>query len=306
VRSRRSTGCVGGLDGLVNKRESTVLDAVALTEQVLGLRVRRSIASGPDVAKAALPALTSEGAADSQHRSIQARLTLRRALFTYAAAKAGSSEGLTRSLADFEYAPIGFRATSRATGLHRQASRAGMGFSFFARLQTTRRDRSESVAREHPARADAPPRARSATSYVFLLSDQASAITGATARGRDIFFVVLGGPRRTVREVTDLRHDSGCVHRPRFTIVLVVSVSSPEVPHEVVRSSRRACRRFPPSQWGADEITRSNRGNRSAPISRCSASVQAAKSRSTRRATRLARIRRDSPRRRAVHGVAVW
>ena len=123
------------------------------------------------LAKAALPGLIERRGAIVNISSIQARLTLR-GFFPYAAAKAGL-EGLTRSLA-LDYAPAGVRANAVAPGYTDTLScRSGSAFRTIPQRHWRACSRT--------SRSGAWPTPREIGNVVvFLLSDRASAITGAT------------------------------------------------------------------------------------------------------------------------------
>jgi NAD(P)-dependent dehydrogenase (short-subunit alcohol dehydrogenase family) len=163
---------LGGLDGLVNNAGiNAYFDAVAMTEQDWDSVFAVDLKAAWMLAKAALPALIERRGAIVNISSIQARLTLR-GFFPYAAAKAGL-EGLTRSLA-LEYAPIGVRANAVAPGYtDTHLVQEWLG------LQDDPEGTLESVLANIPLGRMATPR-EIGNVVVFLLSDQASAITGAT------------------------------------------------------------------------------------------------------------------------------
>ena len=163
---------LGGLDGLVNNAGvNAYFDAVAMTEQDWDSVFAVDLKAAWMLAKAALPGLIVRRGAIVNISSIQARLTLR-GFFPYAAAKAGL-EGLTRSLA-LEYAPAGVRANAIAPGYtdtHLVQEWLGLQDDPDATL--------ESVLANIPLGRMAAPR-EIGNAVVFLLSDHASAITGAT------------------------------------------------------------------------------------------------------------------------------
>jgi NAD(P)-dependent dehydrogenase (short-subunit alcohol dehydrogenase family) len=163
---------LGGLDGLVNNAGvNAYFDAVAMTEQDWDSVFAVDLKAAWMLAKAALPSLIERRGAIVNISSIQARLTLR-GFFPYAAAKAGL-EGLTRSLA-LEYAPAGVRANAIAPGYtdtHLVQEWLGLQDDPDATLK--------SVLANIPLGRMAAPR-EIGNAVVFLLSDQASAITGAT------------------------------------------------------------------------------------------------------------------------------
>jgi NAD(P)-dependent dehydrogenase (short-subunit alcohol dehydrogenase family) len=163
---------LGGLDGLVNNAGiNAYFDAVEMTEQDWDSVFAVDLKAAWMLAKAALPGLIERRGAIVNISSIQARLTLR-GFFPYAAAKAGL-EGLTRSLA-LEYAPIGVRANAVAPGYtDTHLVQEWLG------LQDDPEGTLESVLANIPLRRMATPR-EIGNVVVFLLSDQASAITGAT------------------------------------------------------------------------------------------------------------------------------
>jgi NAD(P)-dependent dehydrogenase (short-subunit alcohol dehydrogenase family) len=163
---------LGGLDGLVNNAGvNAYFDAVAMTEQDWDSVFAVDLKAAWMLAKAALPSLIERRGAIVNISSIQARLTLR-GFFPYAAAKAGL-ESLTRSLA-LEYAPAGVRANAIAPGYtdtHLVQEWLGLQDDPDATLK--------SVLANIPLGRMAAPR-EIGNAVVFLLSDHASAITGAT------------------------------------------------------------------------------------------------------------------------------
>ena len=121
------------------------------------------------LAKATLPGLIARRGAIVNISSIQARLTLR-GFFPYAAAKAGL-EGLTRSLA-LEYASAGVRVNAVAPGYtDTRLVQEWLG------LQDDPAAALEAVHANIPLGRMAAPR-EIGNAVVFLLSEQASAITG--------------------------------------------------------------------------------------------------------------------------------
>ena len=163
---------LGGLDGLVNNAGiNAYFDAVAMTEHDWDSVFAVDLKAAWMLAKAALPSLIERRGAIVNISSIQARLTLR-GFFPYAAAKAGL-EGLTRSLA-LEYAPVGVRANAVAPGYtDTYLVQEWLG------LQDDPKATLESVLANIPLGRMASPR-EIGNVVVFLLSEQASAITGAT------------------------------------------------------------------------------------------------------------------------------
>ena len=123
------------------------------------------------LAKALLPQLIERRGAIVNISSIQARLTLH-GFFPYAAAKAGL-EGLTRSLA-LDYAPAGVRANAVAPGYTDTYL-----VQEWLSLQDDPAATLESVLANIPLGRMATPR-EIGNVVAFLLSDRASAITGAT------------------------------------------------------------------------------------------------------------------------------
>jgi NAD(P)-dependent dehydrogenase (short-subunit alcohol dehydrogenase family) len=163
---------LGGLDGLVNNAGvNAYFDAVAMTEQDWDSVFAVDLKAAWMLAKAALPELIERRGAIVNISSIQARLTLR-GFFPYAAAKAGL-EGLTRSLA-LDYAPAGVRVNAIAPGYtETHLVQEWLG------LQDDPEATLESVLANIPLGRMASPR-EVGNAVVFLLSDYASAITGAT------------------------------------------------------------------------------------------------------------------------------
>jgi NAD(P)-dependent dehydrogenase (short-subunit alcohol dehydrogenase family) len=163
---------IGGLDGLVNNAGiNAYFDAVAMTEVDWDSVFAVDLKAAWMFAKAALPGLIERRGAIVNISSIQARLTLR-GFFPYAAAKAGL-EGLTRSLA-LDYAAAGVRVNVVAPGYtdtHLVQEWLGLQDDPAATLQT--------VLANIPLGRMATPR-EIGDVVAFLLSERASAITGAT------------------------------------------------------------------------------------------------------------------------------
>jgi NAD(P)-dependent dehydrogenase (short-subunit alcohol dehydrogenase family) len=165
-------GALGGLDGLVNNAGvNAYFDAVEMDENDWESVFAVDLKAPWLLAKAALPTLIERKGAIVNISSLQAHLTIR-GFFPYAAAKAGL-EGLTRSLA-LDYAPHGVRVNAVAPG-----------YTDSYLLQEWLEQQPE------PERAltgvnEATPIGRLvdpsevADVVVFLLSDRASAVTGAT------------------------------------------------------------------------------------------------------------------------------
>jgi len=162
----------GPVDGLVNNAGiNAYFDAIAMEEEDWERVFAVDLKAAWLLAKATLPDLIARKGAIVNMSSIQARLTIA-GFFPYAAAKAGL-EGLTRSLA-LDYAAAGVRVNAVAPGytdtflvrewLGRQPDPA-------ATLET--------VLASIPMRRIAEPR-EIASVVVFLLSEQASAVSGAT------------------------------------------------------------------------------------------------------------------------------
>ena len=163
---------LGSLDGLVNNAGvNAYFDAVAMTEDDWDSVFAVDLKAAWMLAKAALPGLIERRGAIVNISSIQARLTLR-GFFPYAAAKAGL-EGLTRSLA-LDYAPAGVRVNAVAPGYtETRLVREWLD------LQDDPAAALKSVLAKIPLGRIADPR-EIGSAVVFLLSDQASAITGTT------------------------------------------------------------------------------------------------------------------------------
>ena len=163
---------LGDLDGLVNNAGvNAYFDPVAMTEDDWDSVFAVDLKAAWMLAKAALPGLIERGGAIVNISSIQARLTLR-GFFPYAAAKAGL-EGLTRSLA-LEYAPAGVRVNAVAPGYTETRL-----VQEWLDLQDDPAAARKSVLAKIPLGRIADPR-EIGSAVVFLLSDQASAITGTT------------------------------------------------------------------------------------------------------------------------------
>src|SRR5712691_13231693 len=163
---------LGGIDGLVNNAGiNAYFDAVAMTEEQWDTVFAVDLKAAWLLAKAALPGLIERRGAIVNISSIQARLTLR-GFFPYAAAKAGL-EGLTRSLA-LDYAPAGVRVNAVAPGYTETRL-----VQEWLEFQDDPAAALESVLSNIPLGRIADPR-EIGNAVVFLLRDQASAITGAT------------------------------------------------------------------------------------------------------------------------------
>ncbi len=163
---------LGGLDGLVNNAGiNAYFDAVAMTEDEWDTVFAVDLKAAWLLAKATLPGLIERRGAIVNMSSIQAQLTIE-GFFPYAAAKAGL-EGLTRSLA-LEYAPVGVRVNAVAPGYtDTRLLREWLD------LQPDPEATLGSVVAKIPMRRVTDPR-EVGNAVVFLLSDQASAITGTT------------------------------------------------------------------------------------------------------------------------------
>ena len=163
---------LGGLDGLVNNAGvNAYFDAVEMDEEDWDGVFAVDLKAPWLLAKAALPTLVERRGAVVNMSSLQARLTLR-GFFPYAAAKAGL-EGFTRSLA-LEYAPHGVRVNAVAPGY--------TDTYLFQEWLMRQADPEQSLAgvlAAIPLGRLVDP-AEVAEVVVFLLSDRASAITGAT------------------------------------------------------------------------------------------------------------------------------
>lgn len=163
---------IGGLDGLVNNAGvNAYFDAVTMTEADWDSVFAVDLKAAWMLAKATLPGLIERRGAIVNISSIQAHLTIK-GFFPYAAAKAGL-EGLTRSLA-LEYAPVGLRVNAVAPGYtETRLVREWLD------LQPDPDAVLAQVLATIPMGRIADPR-EVGNAVVFLLSDQASAITGAT------------------------------------------------------------------------------------------------------------------------------
>jgi NAD(P)-dependent dehydrogenase (short-subunit alcohol dehydrogenase family) len=163
---------LGGLHGLANNAGiNAYFDAVAMTEDEWDSVFAVDLKAAWMLAKAALPGLIARRGAIVNISSIQARLTIR-GFFPYAAAKAGL-EGLTRSLA-LDYAPAGVRVNAVAPG-YTDTRLVQEWLDLQGDADATLR----SVLASIPLGRMATPR-EIGEAVVFLLSEQASAITGAT------------------------------------------------------------------------------------------------------------------------------
>jgi NAD(P)-dependent dehydrogenase (short-subunit alcohol dehydrogenase family) len=165
-------GALGGLDGLVNNAGiNAYFDAVEMTEDDWDTVFAVDLKAAWMLAKAMLPGLIERRGAIVNISSIQAQLTIE-GFFPYAAAKAGL-EGLTRSLA-LDYANRGVRVNAVAPGYtDTRLVREWLD------LQPDPEAALDSVLTKIPMRRIATPR-EVGNVVAFLLSDQASAITGAT------------------------------------------------------------------------------------------------------------------------------
>jgi len=163
---------LGGLDGLVNNAGvNAYFDAVEMTEDDWDTVFAVDLKAAWLVAKAALPALLERRGAIVNISSIQARLTIA-GFFPYAAAKAGL-EGLTRSLA-LDYAARGVRVNAVAPGY----TDTRLVREWLDRQPDPEAAR-ESVLEKIPMGRISTPR-EIGNVVAFLLSEHASAITGAT------------------------------------------------------------------------------------------------------------------------------
>jgi NAD(P)-dependent dehydrogenase (short-subunit alcohol dehydrogenase family) len=163
---------LGGLDGLVNNAGiNAYFDAVEMTEADWDSVFAVDLKAAWMLAKATLPGLIARRGSIVNISSLQARLTLR-GFFPYAAAKAGL-EGLTRSLA-LDYAAAGVRVNAVAPGYtETHLVREWLD------LQDDPEATLKHVLENIPLGRMASPR-EVGDAVVFLLSEQASAITGAT------------------------------------------------------------------------------------------------------------------------------
>jgi NAD(P)-dependent dehydrogenase (short-subunit alcohol dehydrogenase family) len=163
---------LGLFDGLVNNAGvNAYFDAVTMTEDDWDTVFAVDLKAAWMLAKAVLPGLVERRGAVVNISSIHAHLTLR-GFFPYAAAKAGL-EGLTRSLA-LEYAPAGVRVNAVAPGFTDTRL-----VQEWLDLQDDPAAALESAVASIPLGRIADPR-EIGNAVVFLLSDEASAITGAT------------------------------------------------------------------------------------------------------------------------------
>jgi NAD(P)-dependent dehydrogenase (short-subunit alcohol dehydrogenase family) len=163
---------LGPLDGLVNNAGvNAYFDAVGMDEEDWESVFSVDLKAAWMLAKAALPGLIERRGSIVNMSSIHARLTIA-GFFPYGAAKAGL-EGLTRSLA-LDYGPAGVRVNAVAPGytdthllrewLELQADEEAVLASVLSRIPLARITEPREIA----------------DVVVFLLSERASAITGAT------------------------------------------------------------------------------------------------------------------------------
>jgi NAD(P)-dependent dehydrogenase (short-subunit alcohol dehydrogenase family) len=163
---------LGPFDGLVNNAGvNAYFDAVTMTEDDWDSVFAVDLKAAWMLARAALSGLVERRGALVNISSIHAHLTIR-GFFPYAAAKAGL-EGLTRSLA-LEYAPAGVRVNAVAPGYTETRL-----VQEWLDLQDDPAAALKSLLSSIPLGRIADPR-EVGNAVVFLLSDQASAITGAT------------------------------------------------------------------------------------------------------------------------------
>ncbi len=163
---------LGAVDGLVNNAGiNAYYDAVVMEEEDWERVFAVDLKAAWLLAKATLPDLIERRGAIVNMSSIQARMTIE-GFFPYAAAKAGL-EGLTRSLA-LDYAAAGVRVNAVAPG-YTDTFLVREWLGSHPDPQAT----LESVLASIPMRRIAQP-SEIASVVVFLLSEQASAITGAT------------------------------------------------------------------------------------------------------------------------------
>lgn len=163
---------LGRFAGLVNNAGvNAYFDAVEMTEEQWDSVFAVDLKAAWLCAKVTLPSLIEQRGSIVNMSSIQARLTIE-GFFPYAAAKAGL-EGLTRSLA-LEYASVGVRVNAVAPGYTDTRL-----LQEWLDLQPDREATLESVLRSIPMRRITATR-EIADAVVYLLSDRASAITGAT------------------------------------------------------------------------------------------------------------------------------
>ena len=163
---------LGRFAGLVNNAGvNAYFDAVEMTEEQWDSVFAVDLKAAWLCAKVTLPGLIEQRGSIVNMSSIQARLTIE-GFFPYAAAKAGL-EGFTRSLA-LDYAAVGVRVNAVAPGYTDTRL-----VQEWLDLQPDREATLESVLRSIPMRRLAATH-EIADAVVYLLSDQASAITGAT------------------------------------------------------------------------------------------------------------------------------
>ncbi|MBV9288945.1 MAG: glucose 1-dehydrogenase [Hyphomicrobiales bacterium] len=166
-------GAFGPVTGLVNNAGRNVYaDPVAMTEEEWEDVFAVDLKSAWLVARAVLPGMkAARKGAIVNIASVHAEMTYP-GMFPYAAAKAGLV-GLTRSLA-LEVGPHGIRVNALSPGYVETA----LVTEFFARNDASLR---EKVLAAHPLGRMGSPQ-EIANCVVFLLSDEASFVTGANWR----------------------------------------------------------------------------------------------------------------------------
>lgn len=163
----------GRIDILVNNAGvNAYFDAVTMTEAEWDSVFAVDLKGAWLCAKHVLPGMKARRAGSIVNiASIHASLTIE-GMFPYAAAKSGLV-GLTRSLA-LDYAPLGIRVNAVAPGW----TRTHLVEEWFS-LQPDPAAAEASILNVHPMRRIATP-AEVANLVVFVASDEASAITGAS------------------------------------------------------------------------------------------------------------------------------
>jgi NAD(P)-dependent dehydrogenase (short-subunit alcohol dehydrogenase family) len=173
VGVERVLGRFGTIDALVNNAGvNAYFDAAGMTEAQWDAVFAVDLKGAWLCATHVLPVMKASGYGSIVNiSSIHATLTMS-GMFPYAAAKMGLI-GLTRSLA-LDYAPFGIRVNAVSPGW----TRTQLIEEWFAQ-QPDPAGAEEAILRAHPLRRVATPE-EVANLVAFVISDEASAITGAS------------------------------------------------------------------------------------------------------------------------------